>query len=107
MKIYGKIAKAKEEIKNTKLKKEGKNKFANYDYFTPAQIEQLVSQVCSNQNLLTKFDLIRDNLGRFFVLEDNLRCPSGISYVLENRSILKRTFPELFEKLLLINKSTA
>jgi uncharacterized circularly permuted ATP-grasp superfamily protein len=33
------------------------------------------------------------------VLEDNLRCPSGVSYMLENREILKRTFPELFEKL--------
>jgi uncharacterized circularly permuted ATP-grasp superfamily protein len=33
------------------------------------------------------------------VLEDNLRCPSGVSYMLENREILKRTFPELFKKL--------
>jgi uncharacterized circularly permuted ATP-grasp superfamily protein len=32
------------------------------------------------------------------VLEDNLRCPSGV-YMLENREILKRTFPELFKKL--------
>jgi uncharacterized circularly permuted ATP-grasp superfamily protein len=30
-------------------------------------------------------------------LEDNLRCPSGVSYMLENREILKRTFPELFK----------
>ncbi len=35
----------------------------------------------------------------FYVLEDNLRVPSGVSYMLENREILKRTFPELFEKL--------
>lgn len=43
-------------------------------------------------------DLIRGNDGNFFVLEDNLRCPSGVSYVLENRQVLKRTFPHVFEK---------
>lgn len=44
-------------------------------------------------------DLIRGDDGQFYVLEDNLRCPSGVSYMLENREILKRTFPELFQKL--------
>jgi uncharacterized circularly permuted ATP-grasp superfamily protein len=44
-------------------------------------------------------DMIRGDDGKFYVLEDNLRCPSGVSYMLENREILKRTFPELFEKL--------
>ncbi len=44
-------------------------------------------------------DLIRGADGAFYVLEDNLRCPSGVSYMLENREILKRTFPEIFEKL--------
>jgi uncharacterized circularly permuted ATP-grasp superfamily protein len=44
-------------------------------------------------------DLIRGSDGQFYVLEDNLRCPSGVSYMLENREILKRTFPELFQKL--------
>jgi uncharacterized circularly permuted ATP-grasp superfamily protein len=43
--------------------------------------------------------MIRGDDGVFYVLEDNLRCPSGVSYMLENREILKRTFPELFEKL--------
>ena len=42
-------------------------------------------------------DLIRDKKGRFLVLEDNLRVPSGVSYMLENREITKRVFPELFE----------
>ncbi|MEA2683679.1 MAG: hypothetical protein QOK05_2007 [Chloroflexota bacterium] len=41
-------------------------------------------------------DLVRDERGVFHVLEDNLRTPSGISYVLANRQILKRVFPELF-----------
>ncbi len=44
-------------------------------------------------------DLIKGDDGNFYVLEDNLRCPSGVSYMLENREILKRTFPEVFEKL--------
>ncbi len=48
---------------------------------------------------ITGTDLIRGGDGKYFVLEDNLRCPSGVSYMLENREILKRTFPELFEKL--------
>ena len=41
-------------------------------------------------------DLIRDRDGGYLVLEDNGRCPSGVSYVLENRSAMKRVFPQLF-----------
>ncbi len=41
-------------------------------------------------------DLVRDERGVFHVLEDNIRTPSGVSYVLANRQILKRVFPELF-----------
>ncbi len=41
-------------------------------------------------------DLIRDEQGRFCVLEDNVRIPSGVSYVLENRLAMTRTFPALF-----------
>ena len=44
-------------------------------------------------------DLVRDSDGEFYVLEDNLRVPSGVSYMLENRSITKRILPELFEKI--------
>lgn len=46
---------------------------------------------------ITGTDLIRDTDGQFYVLEDNLRCPSGVSYVLENRLIMKRIFPNVFE----------
>ncbi len=45
---------------------------------------------------ITGTDLVRDRDGTFYVLEDNLRCPSGVSYVLENRQVLKRTFPQVF-----------
>ncbi|MEN9992165.1 MAG: hypothetical protein RLZZ224_1867, partial [Verrucomicrobiota bacterium] len=42
-------------------------------------------------------DLVRGADGQFYVLEDNGRCPSGASYLLENRNALKRAFPALFE----------
>ncbi|NOX52633.1 MAG: circularly permuted type 2 ATP-grasp protein [Gammaproteobacteria bacterium] len=41
-------------------------------------------------------DLVRDDDGKLYVLEDNLRVPSGVSYMLENREVMKRVFPELF-----------
>ena len=44
-------------------------------------------------------DLIRDDKGQYMVLEDNGRCPSGVSYVLENRRAMKRTFHGLFENV--------
>lgn len=42
-------------------------------------------------------DLVRHSDGEIYVLEDNLRVPSGVSYMLENRQVVKRVFPELFE----------
>ncbi|MDE3204286.1 MAG: circularly permuted type 2 ATP-grasp protein [Acidobacteriota bacterium] len=41
-------------------------------------------------------DVVRGGDGRFYVLEDNIRCPSGVSYVIENRRMMARIFPELF-----------
>jgi uncharacterized circularly permuted ATP-grasp superfamily protein len=41
-------------------------------------------------------DLVRDHKGEFYVLEDNLRTPSGVSYVLANRHVMKRVLPDLF-----------
>ncbi|MBZ5618587.1 MAG: circularly permuted type 2 ATP-grasp protein [Acidobacteriia bacterium] len=48
---------------------------------------------------ITGTDLVRDRDGRYYVLEDNLRVPSGVSYVLENREVMKRIFPAVFEGL--------
>ncbi len=45
---------------------------------------------------ITGTDLVRDSAGEFLVLEDNLRSPSGVSYVLANRTVLKRTFSQVF-----------
>lgn len=45
---------------------------------------------------VTGTDLVRHSDGAIYVLEDNLRCPSGVSYVLQNRMIMKRSFPQVF-----------
>ncbi|MEM7222442.1 MAG: circularly permuted type 2 ATP-grasp protein [Pseudomonadota bacterium] len=42
-------------------------------------------------------DLVRDDEGQFLVLEDNGRCPSGVSYVVENRHLMQRAFPDLMD----------
>src|ERR1700690_3799380 len=48
---------------------------------------------------ITGSDLVRHSDGQIYVLEDNLRVPSGVSYVLENRDLMKRTFPRVFAGL--------
>ena len=48
---------------------------------------------------ITGTDLVRHGDGQYYVLEDNLRVPSGVSYVLENREVLKHIFPQVFEGL--------
>lgn len=48
---------------------------------------------------ITGTDLVRDRDGSWYVLEDNLRCPSGVSYVLENRRVMKATFPQIFPQM--------
>jgi uncharacterized circularly permuted ATP-grasp superfamily protein len=45
---------------------------------------------------ISGLDLVRDGSGTWRVLEDNLRCPSGVAYFLENRRVMKRMFPSLF-----------
>jgi uncharacterized circularly permuted ATP-grasp superfamily protein len=47
-------------------------------------------------------DLVRDKDGTVYVLEDNLRVPSGVSYMLENRQLMKRLFPEMFQAMTIL-----
>ena len=47
---------------------------------------------------ITGTDLVRDGDGQIYILEDNLRCPSGVSYVLQNRQLMKQAFPQLFDR---------
>src|SRR6185312_5962878 len=46
---------------------------------------------------ISGIDLVRDASGQFLVLEDNGRTPSGVSYVLENRVVMKKVLPQLFQ----------
>jgi uncharacterized circularly permuted ATP-grasp superfamily protein len=48
---------------------------------------------------ITGTDLVKDKDGEYYILEDNLRCPSGVSYMLESREIIKRAYPNLFNDL--------
>lgn len=48
---------------------------------------------------ITGTDLVRDKDGQWYVLEDNLRVPSGVSYVLESRRVMKSTFPQIFQTM--------
>ncbi|MDQ3395440.1 MAG: circularly permuted type 2 ATP-grasp protein [Bacteroidota bacterium] len=48
---------------------------------------------------ITGTDLVKDQHGKYYILEDNLRSPSGVSYMLESREIIKRAFPDLFNLL--------
>ncbi len=48
---------------------------------------------------LTGTDLVRHSDGQIYVLEDNLRCPSGVSYVIQNRHVMKNLFPQTFAAL--------
>lgn len=63
--IIKKLAEAKKMVKSFKMKKDGRNDYSEYDYFTPNQVELIVSNVCAKCNLLTKFDLLREPLGEF------------------------------------------
>jgi uncharacterized circularly permuted ATP-grasp superfamily protein len=51
---------------------------------------------CGRHTAVVGSDLLRLSTGEFVVLEDNLRVPSGVSYMLTNRRVMKRTFPQLF-----------
>jgi len=54
---------------------------------------------CATYVHINGTDLIRGDDGSFYVLEDNARCPSGVSYMVENRHLVLRTFPDLIDGL--------
>lgn len=67
--------------------------FANNQYQPGMQSLKLPRNIYVH---IAGIDLIRHSDGDYYVLEDNLRCPSGVSYMLENRKMMMRLFPELF-----------
>jgi uncharacterized circularly permuted ATP-grasp superfamily protein len=66
----------------------------------PYYCHQVAQEHYKNRNhiFLAGIDLIRDNEGRYLVLEDNLRNPSGLSYVFQNRYCMRKVFPEMFSE---------
>lgn len=80
MKTLLKIQNVITSIKETEVSKGGTNDFSGYDYFTPEQIEELVSKECLKEKLFYKFDLVRNELGIFgqlsiFDLDEDSSCP--------------------------------
>lgn len=62
-KVRKKLFEAKKLIANTPTKKEGKNTFSKYDYFTPSQVSKLVHDACIEVGLVTGFELVKDEDG--------------------------------------------
>lgn len=59
---------------------------------------QHIAPVGGIYNHISGTDIIKHNDGNYYVLEDNVRCPSGVSYVLENREAMKKTIPNIFSQ---------
>lgn len=85
--VYNKQKILADEVLPAELVLESPNYLAQCTGISPAH--GVWAHVCGS-------DLVRDGRGKFFVLEDNLRVPSGVSYMIENREVSKRVLPELF-----------
>lgn len=79
----------KDGVFPAELLKKSKNFLPECTGFSPPH--GIWSHICGS-------DLVRDHNGTVYVLEDNLRVPSGVSYMLENRQVMKRVFPEMFQE---------
>ena len=79
--VKAKLLNAKKEILETKIKKEGKNTFSKYDYFTPSQITALVTKACINNGLITVFS-IKEKKGSYTGLLDIIDIDSteGVTF---------------------------
>ncbi|MEY2897482.1 MAG: hypothetical protein RL669_1751 [Pseudomonadota bacterium] len=69
--------------------------FRNSQYRPEMHGVDVASQIYSH---IAGIDVVRAGAGEFYVLEDNLRVPSGVSYMLENRKMMMRLFPDLFAR---------
>lgn len=65
MNIYEKLDKARELVRNTKHKKDGRNTYSNYDYFTPETVELIVAEVCTETKMLPICSLKRNEHGLY------------------------------------------
>lgn len=69
METLKKLQQARQKIKEDPVKKQGRNTYSNYDYFTPEQISSMVAKVNQELNLFHKFDLVREQHGLMARLE--------------------------------------
>ena len=88
--IYGEKKIIKEEVVPKEL-------IENSAYYKEGQVKGMDLPL-SHPLFLAGIDLIRDENGEYRVLEDNLRNPSGISYVYQNRQVIRKVYPELFDR---------
>jgi hypothetical protein len=65
MNIYEKLDKARELVRSTKHKKEGRNEYSKFDYFTPEQVEMIVAEVCKETKMLVLCSLKRNEYGLY------------------------------------------
>lgn len=77
-KVFKALLDARVQILGTKVKKEGKNKFSNYDYYTPSQITSLVTDASQKCNLITHFE-IESNEGEFVGVLNVISIEDGSS----------------------------
>ena len=68
MNIYEKLQSAREFIKNSDTKKQGKNTFSKYDYFTPEQVEKLVFDACKQFGIIDLFEMKTNQFGVYGIL---------------------------------------
>ena len=82
-----KLLQARKMIKETSLKKEGTNKFSNYDYFTPTQVSHLVDTVCQELKMLPIFSLKKDEFGLYGSLTlGDIDKPAGEGITVQMRT---------------------
>jgi hypothetical protein len=67
--ILEKLKKARQSIKKSNLKKQGRNDYSKYDYYTPEQVEQLVDKACEDTNTIVLCNLKADEFGLFQTLD--------------------------------------
>jgi len=63
--IYQKLEQARKLVRESKIKKEGRNDYSKYDYFTPEQVEKLVANACEKTGLIVLCNLEKDEYGLF------------------------------------------
>src|ERR1019366_7249433 len=69
MNIYTKLAEARKIVRDSKIKKAGYNSYSKYDYFTPEQVEALVSEACEATKTICLTNLKQDAIGYYQTLE--------------------------------------